>query len=200
MEGAPAAAEHEEEPVCRYCFEGAEEGELLSPCSCAGGQKWVHIACLRRWQRMVLVSQPTHPMYYRDDVRHHECGVCKSKFTCAPPTRHELMQSFTGGEIAALIEEGCIIAAHVVFSDALQREVGVQFGVSIRSSSQTAVPRCVFVDWLHVLPLSVSLPRAAATRRWCDTAAGLRPSLPVCLHVVRVAASRETRASCTSAE
>ena len=26
---------------------------------------------------MVLVSQPTHPAFYSDDVRHHECNVCK---------------------------------------------------------------------------------------------------------------------------
>jgi len=46
--------EIEEEPMCRYCFEGVEAGELISPCSCTGGQKWVHVACLRRWQRMVI--------------------------------------------------------------------------------------------------------------------------------------------------
>ena len=39
----------------------------------------VHLSCLRRWQRMVLVSQPTHPAYYKDDPRHHQCNVCKSE-------------------------------------------------------------------------------------------------------------------------
>jgi hypothetical protein len=115
--------EDEEEDVCRYCFEGADEGELISPCNCKGGQKWVHLKCLRRWQRMVLVSQPTHPAMQRDDIRHHKCNVCSSTFTCAPPTRHELMQSFTGPEIAALIEEGCIIASGEPFSEELQRQM-----------------------------------------------------------------------------
>ena len=84
---APAAEpdDEEDEVLCRYCFEGPEAGELLSPCECKGGQKWVHLSCLRRWQRMVLVSQPTHPAFYERDPRHHECNVCKSKFTCPPP-------------------------------------------------------------------------------------------------------------------
>ena len=62
----PAAPpdDEEDEQLCRYCFEGPEAGELLSPCECKGGQKWVHLSCLRRWQRMVLVSQPTHPAFY----------------------------------------------------------------------------------------------------------------------------------------
>ena len=111
------------EALRRYCFDDEEYGQLLSPCECKGGQKWVHLSCLRRWQRMVLVSQPTHPRFYRDDVRHHECNVCKSQFTCEPPTRHELMQSFTGVEIAALLNEGCVIASHQVFSDELARQL-----------------------------------------------------------------------------
>ena len=40
--------EEEEERMCRYCFEGEEEGPLISPCACKGGQKWVHLSCLRR--------------------------------------------------------------------------------------------------------------------------------------------------------
>ena len=104
MTVAVAAAEEEDEPCCRYCFEGEEGGPLISPCDCAGGQKWVHLACLRRWQRMVLVSQPTHPAFYERDPRHYKCNVCNGDFTCAPPTRHELMASFTGPELGALIE------------------------------------------------------------------------------------------------
>ncbi len=113
-----------EEAVCRYCFEPASEesGELISPCDCRGGQRWVHLSCLRRWQRMVLVSQPTHPAFYDRDLRHHECNVCKGAFTCAPPTRLELMSSFTGPELGALVNAGCIIGAHEAFSSELARQ------------------------------------------------------------------------------
>ena len=143
---ADAAADEEmkeDDDMCRYCFGGRDDGPLISPCLCAGGQKvsslstpvlaskprfiyllastpsvtmatslltratiyptprtqhaqYVHLDCLRRWQRMVLVSQPTHPMFYEDDVRHHKCNVCLGEFTCPPPTRAELMESFTG--------------------------------------------------------------------------------------------------------
>ena len=41
----------DQEKMCRYCFQ--EEGDLISPCSCKGGQKWVHLQCLRKWQRRV---------------------------------------------------------------------------------------------------------------------------------------------------
>eukprot|EP00931_Biecheleriopsis_adriatica_P107621 TRINITY_DN81945_c0_g1_i1.p1 TRINITY_DN81945_c0_g1~~TRINITY_DN81945_c0_g1_i1.p1 ORF type:complete len:523 (+),score=99.44 TRINITY_DN81945_c0_g1_i1:84-1571(+) len=109
--------------MCRYCFEGREAGELISPCKCAGGQKWVHLACLRRWQRGVLVSQPTHPDFYDSDQRHKTCNVCNSAYTCKPPTRLELMQSFTGAELAALVEVGCLIASSKGFSGELKRHV-----------------------------------------------------------------------------
>lgn len=123
-DAAPAAkADDAEEEMCRYCFEGREAGELISPCSCAGGQKWVHLSCLRRWQRGVLVSQPTHPDFYDDDLRHKVCNVCKAPYRCKPPTRMELMESFTGEELAALIEERCVIASHRAFSADLRRQM-----------------------------------------------------------------------------
>ena len=115
-----------EEELCRYCFEGEDDeaGELLRDiCACTGGQRCVHLSCLRRWQRMVLVSQPTHPAFYQDDERHHKCNVCASPFNIPPPTRHELMASFTGAEIAALISEGCVIGSHRDFDTQLSRQL-----------------------------------------------------------------------------
>ena len=115
----------DEDRLCRYCFEGLDEKEepLISPCQCAGGQKFVHLSCLRRWQRMVLVSQPTHPAFYERDPRHYKCNVCMTEFTCAPPTRLELMSSFTGPELGALIDGGCMIAAHAEFTGELRRQL-----------------------------------------------------------------------------
>ena len=102
---------------------GDADGELISPCKCMGGQKFVHLSCLRRWQRMVLVSQPTHPAFYKDDARHHNCNVCLAEYSCAPPTRHELMASFTGPEIAAFLEPGCIIGSGAAFSTELAQQI-----------------------------------------------------------------------------
>jgi len=109
--------------MCRYCFEGEEAGELIAPCKCSGGQRYVHLSCLRRWQRGVLVSQPTHPDYYDDDVRHRNCNVCRSDFTCRPPTRLDLMASFIGEDLAALVQEGGLIGSHRNFSEQLRRQV-----------------------------------------------------------------------------
>ena len=47
---APSVSSEEDEKLCRFCFE-EEEGELIAPCACKGGQKYVHLSCLRRWQR-----------------------------------------------------------------------------------------------------------------------------------------------------
>jgi len=49
-ERAVAEESEDEEALCRYCFENSDDGELISPCKCLGGQKFVHLKCLRRWQ------------------------------------------------------------------------------------------------------------------------------------------------------
>ena len=123
------AEEEDDEKLCRFCFDGEndEDGELVAPCDCKSGQKWVHLKCLRRWQRMVLVSQPTHPAFWQDDKRHHKCNICTARYKCKPPTRSELMESFTGAEIAALISAGCVIGSGRVFSLQLEEQVSAPY-------------------------------------------------------------------------
>ncbi|KAA8491471.1 hypothetical protein FVE85_2486 [Porphyridium purpureum] len=129
--------EEDEERLCRYCFEGAvdecdaqngttpgiESNALVSPCACMGGQRYVHLQCLRRWQRSILVSQPTHPSFYHNDPRLTQCAVCLTPFSVRPPTRQQLMEGFTGAELAALIAPRGVIAAHMAFSAELQRSL-----------------------------------------------------------------------------
>eukprot|EP01062_Namystynia_karyoxenos_P062600 TRINITY_DN55495_c0_g1_i1.p1 TRINITY_DN55495_c0_g1~~TRINITY_DN55495_c0_g1_i1.p1 ORF type:complete len:721 (+),score=187.74 TRINITY_DN55495_c0_g1_i1:78-2240(+) len=98
--------------VCRYCFDEEEEGaELVAPCDCKGGSQWCHVECLRRWQRSVLIEQPTHPLYYADDQRQSVCQVCAKEFSIPPLSRAELMRSFSGPELAALVRPGCLIVS-----------------------------------------------------------------------------------------
>lgn len=118
-----AAGMDPEDKLCRFCLDDDNTEDLISPCRCSGGQKYVHKKCLIQWQRTALVSQPTHPAFYDRDKRHQMCNVCKAEFSCAPPTRQELMASFTGPEIAALIEPRCVIAAHGAFSEELERQL-----------------------------------------------------------------------------
>ena len=69
--GPPENEEGDEEKICRFCFDGPEDSNpLISPCDCKGGQKYIHLSCLRQWQRMVLMSQPTHPDFWEEDERH----------------------------------------------------------------------------------------------------------------------------------
>lgn len=151
----------EDEQICRYCFEGKEDGDLISPCKCSGGQKYVHLKCLRQWQRMVLVSQPTHPAFYDRDLRHQTCNVCKAEFACAPPERHELMASFTGPEIAAHINAGRIIAASEAFSIELDRQLETMHPITRHRSSYDNWIRGVYLitsveeaDGFQKLPIS----------------------------------------------
>lgn len=129
--------EGDEEKICRFCFDDEEEfGPLIAPCDCKGGQKYIHLSCLRQWQRMVLISQPTHPDFWEDDIRHRKCNVCKADFTCEPPTRQELMLGFTGPEIAALIEPGCIIASHQGFNRMIEEQISSNPLIAMMSSAQ----------------------------------------------------------------
>jgi len=79
--------------------------------------------------------KPTRIYHPQDDERHHVCNVCRTKFTCPPPTRHELMESFTGPELASLLSVGCVIGAHTAFSKELESQfAGMPPFVRARSS------------------------------------------------------------------
>ena len=33
---------------CRFCLDGALDGNFVAPCECRGGQRWVHLTILGR--------------------------------------------------------------------------------------------------------------------------------------------------------
>merc|ERR1711977_314191 len=66
------------------------------------------------------------PALQKNDSRHHNCNVCNSPYNCAPPTRHDLMVSYTGAEVAELIREGSIIGAQDVYVAGLSQHVEQQ--------------------------------------------------------------------------
>ncbi len=107
---AAAAAARVHEKVCRYCLDEATlDHPVLAPCACRGDQQYVHLDCLRRWQRSVIVSQPTHPAFYEDDPRQRRCQVCLQPFSVPPLTRGAMMAAFNGPELAALIAVGNLV-------------------------------------------------------------------------------------------
>ena len=79
--------------VCRFCF--TSEGDLISPCMCKGSNEWVHLECLRKWQKEVVLSQPTHPKYHTDIDK--VCNICLEPFTGVgiPPSRHSQILKYT---------------------------------------------------------------------------------------------------------
>lgn len=47
----------------------SDGNDLISPCICQGSQKYIHISCLRTWQRSVLLNQHNHPAMSGDESR-----------------------------------------------------------------------------------------------------------------------------------
>ncbi|XP_030669782.1 E3 ubiquitin-protein ligase MARCH11 [Nomascus leucogenys] len=37
------------QPICKICFQGTEQGELLNPCRCDGSVRYTHQLCLLKW-------------------------------------------------------------------------------------------------------------------------------------------------------
>ena len=70
---------------------------------CRGTNEWVHLECLRTWQKSVVLEQHTHPKYQTkiDQV----CNVCLEPFTGIgeAPSRHEQIVAYTGAELAARV-------------------------------------------------------------------------------------------------
>ena len=84
-EGADADAGRGDDAACRFCFE--ERGELVSPCACDGTGKYVHVKCLREWQRVSLES------YGSEET---SCRVCRAPFSLPKaPLRQRLRQWFS---------------------------------------------------------------------------------------------------------
>ena len=51
--------------MCRICHGGCEDGELITPCRCAGTVRHAHQSCILNW-----ISKSGHP----------DCELCKYKF------------------------------------------------------------------------------------------------------------------------
>ena len=64
-----SASEDEDEPTCRICFGGEEDGELIEPCKCAGSMALIHRSCLDA----VRVSG-------FDPSSLVKCGLCKENY------------------------------------------------------------------------------------------------------------------------
>ena len=104
-----------EEDKCRFCF--SSEGDLISPCMCRGSNEWVHLTCLREWQKNVLLTQSTHPKYQTSIDR--ICNVCLEPFSGKgiPQSRREGILKYLGGSsttgtsVASLVSPGNLLVS-----------------------------------------------------------------------------------------
>lgn len=101
--------------ACRYCL--VDSGELVAPCECRGSSQWVHLACLRQWQKSVLLTQSTHPRYQTriDEI----CNVCEQPFRdeYKPKSRRDALLEYTGEDIPKLIQKGNLLISSRVKSE-----------------------------------------------------------------------------------
>merc|ERR1712137_311077 len=88
--------------VCRFCFNIEPIKNLINPCQCNGSVKWIHLNCLRKWQRSHYISQPTHPLFYNEDKHKYVCNICKTKFIIEPLKRKHVMKKFLGDMIDSI--------------------------------------------------------------------------------------------------
>lgn len=98
LDEAPGAAPTEDTELrtCRICFAdetAGNEGQLISPCACIGSQKYVHLGCLRQWQRSVQLAGSNHPEDVRREERHEVCNVCRATFSLPPQDRASMMSA-----------------------------------------------------------------------------------------------------------
>ena len=76
-----------------------------------GTNEWVHLECLRKWQKSVLLNQSTHPKYQTSIDR--ICNVCLEPFQGigVAPSRHEQIVKYTGAQIVSLVKRGNLLVS-----------------------------------------------------------------------------------------
>uniref|UniRef100_A0A8B9KFB7 RING-type E3 ubiquitin transferase n=1 Tax=Astyanax mexicanus TaxID=7994 RepID=A0A8B9KFB7_ASTMX len=85
-------------PLCRICFQGPEQGELLSPCRCSGSVRCTHEPCLIKW-----ISERGS----------WSCELCYYKYqVIAISTKNPLQVSL----IIRLLSNKCLILFYTSFS------------------------------------------------------------------------------------
>lgn len=150
---------------CRFCLEeesadDAGRGDaLVAPCACSGSQRYVHVSCLRRWQRANEVNRGKASV----------CCVCRQPYSIPPPQPDPLWRvlrltkrlylvlvrlgALSGGFVAALASTLVVIGAGVEVTATIMREVAALVN-TIPSSS---LAHFAVVLWPFFVTLSVSI-------------------------------------------
>ena len=127
---------------------------LIAPCNCSGGSQWVHLECLRQWQRMQersLTNTRTggggggggnnnnNNTYTTYTAAGYTCNVCMSPYLVRPPTIPCVRRHF--------LKRGTLLVARPNAGRTFQRKIIVllhtcpqrgAFGLMINSPLPTA--------------------------------------------------------------
>ena len=119
------------------------QDQLIAPCNCTGSSEWVHVRCLRQWQRQALISA---------QYRHaHRCNVCTSPYLLPPPQirRRNVATELKAGSLLVMKEEsaptGSTFAQKVILllrydgNDIMNAPCGIIINESLPHSSDRRV-------------------------------------------------------------
>lgn len=102
--------------ICRFCFEGSStsDNSLVAPCNCAGGSRWVHLECLRQWQRQQVrnLGEDQTATY---SAAGYTCNVCNSPYLIRPPAVRSVRRS--------LLKRGTLLVSRPSVGRTFQRTV-----------------------------------------------------------------------------
>ena len=67
--------------ICRICLSEEDASNLLiSPCSCTGSMKFIHLDCLKEWLEGKKHMKET-PVVNSYIWKNLECEICKASYT-----------------------------------------------------------------------------------------------------------------------
>ena len=106
---APSEEKEGDSRICRFCLaseEGDSEDLLCGICDCSGTQAFVHLACLRSWQRSCILSSSA-----RRDQDANICPVCKATYSVEPLSRIDILEERVGKAFTNHIARGQLLIA-----------------------------------------------------------------------------------------
>ena len=136
----------DDEPICRICYAGLEEGlqlglgRLVSPCLCVGSMRFVHTVCLEQWR-----TASANPRSF------YQCDNCLYRYSFRRTLAAQLIRS--------------VLVLHLITTMLLIVLLLLGAGLIALIDSTFLENSMVQIHWLHALVESASAER--------DDAAGM---------------------------
>eukprot|EP01084_Bolivina_argentea_P072244 131207_1 len=74
-------SDDDEDKVCRYCLDGNNATNLISPCDCEGTSKYVHQDCLAQWIKTKHASSlRINILQHQSITRTLKCTECRGDY------------------------------------------------------------------------------------------------------------------------